>query len=155
MGLLIDVMVDVVAKDIIPGVELRRGVPADEQDVLIDGERMGDLAEALNRLDRCMRDVLVLYHVEEMTHTGLAQVFATSAEKIREEIAGGQTALLGHLPTTWKHESSIPPLNAGSLLNELAAGLDPRWTAKIADAAADYLAECANDALKPAGWNVN
>lgn len=155
LGLLIDMMVDVVAKDIIGGVEFRRGVPADEADVLMDDERMRDLAEAFNRLDPCVRDVLVLYHMEEMAHTGLAEVFATSAEEIREEIASGEAALLEHLHDAWRSESAMPPLSAGSLLHEFAASLDPQWTAKIADAAAGFLAECANDTLKPADWSTN
>ena len=155
LGLLIDMMVDVVAKDTIGGVEFRRGVPADEEDVLIDDERMNDLAEAFNRLDPCMRDVLVLYHMEDMAHTGLAQVFATSAEEIREEITKGEAALLEHLPDAWRNASAMAQLSAGSLLNEFAAGLDPQWTAKIADAAAGYLAECGSDALKPADRSVN
>lgn len=155
LGLLIDVMVDVVAKDTIGGVEFRRGVPADEADVLIDNERMGDLAEAFNRLDPCIRDVLVLYHLEETAHTGLAQVFATSAEEIREEIAKGETALLEHLHDVQRNESAMAQRSAGSLLNEFAAGLDPQWTAGIANAAIGYLAECANDVLKPADWNIN
>lgn len=138
LGLLVETMSDVTRRDVAGDETSDRLRDADEP--LIADERLRKLAEALSRLDRFTREVLVLRHIERMSVAAVARLLHESCEEVTARIARAEERLaeqLGelHVPGNEPNGPDVP-----SLLAEFAVSLDTDWVRNVGQCALAYLA---------------
>ena len=125
----IDVMVEVVRPDVV----LRgrgRAWWGQSEDLLLGDEDQQRLVEALNRLPRPLRTVVVLHHVAGVEPEPLARLLEAPATLVTAQLGRGERALAKRL--------GVP--DARGLLARFAADLDTGWIQEAAACALDYLA---------------
>ncbi len=139
LGISVDVVADVVGPDVVGGCEdpfLRHG----GGELLIPDERTRDLAEALNMLERPMREAIVLHHLGGLAESSMARVLNRPAAEIAARITRGERLLAGYLSGFRPDGGVVAPCAVRSLLAEFEAALDARWVREVRDCAIDYLA---------------
>lgn len=140
LGLLVDTMSDIIGRDVTGPGDETSDRPRDADGLLIADERLRKLAEALNRLDRFTREVLVFRHIERMDAAAIARLLHRSCEEVTARIARAEDLLaeqLGelHVPGSEPDGPDVP-----SLLAEFAVSLDADWVRNVGDCALAYLA---------------
>ena len=124
----IDVMVEVVRPDVV----LRgRGKAwwGKSEDLLLADEEQERLVQALNRLPRPLRTVVVLHHVAGVEPQEVARLLEAPGTLVTAQLGRGERALAKRL--------GVP--DARGLLARFAAGLDTAWIQEAAACALDYL----------------
>lgn len=146
LGLLVDTMADIIGRDVARARKKTSARPRGAGGLLLAEERLRTLAEALNRLDRWAREVLVFHHVERMDAVTVAALLRKSRAEVSVEIARAEELLAGRL-------GELPPRgdpDVPSLLAELAVSLDADGVREMGDCALAYLArDIAADAPPP------
>lgn len=155
LGISIDVIAEVVGPDTVGdhGDDAgRRGCG----ELLIAEDRMRELAEGLNFLERPMREALVLHYVRGLTAEDMARVLNRSAAEIATRLARGERLLAGHLGGLRADGGETEPCDVRSLLAQFEAGLDAQWVREVRDCAIGYLARC-DVRTGPRGrpWHLN
>lgn len=157
VGLLVDVMVDVVGEDLArrdtdKSVRLAGGTG----DLLLPDGRIQDVAAALNLLDGLPRELLVFGHCGAMDAKALACLFHTSPQKIATEMARSERQLAQHLRHAPGQNQAVSGPDVVLLLAELAAALDVTLAERAGGRALAYLTQCGReDATVLAYWNLN
>ncbi len=126
-GFLVETMLDVVGPDV-----ESRGDAVGEEQLLADG-RMWDLAQALNRMKRSWREVLVLRSIACREASELAWLLRKPASEIDASLACAAEALAEDL--------ILPgPESTQALLAEFAVKLDLDWIREVGCCAMGFLA---------------
>ena len=128
LGISVDVVVEVVGPDVIGGAEdpsSRRG-----GELLIPDERMQDLAEALNLLERPLREAVVLHYLGGLAENRMARVLNRPAADIAAQNHPGR-AVVGPLSERVPHERrGHPPVRcpatAGPIRSRTRYAVDMR-----------------------------
>ena len=110
---------------------------------------MQDLAEALNLLERPLREAVVLHYLGGLAENRMARVLNRPAADIAARIARGEQRLARYLSEFHASGGAIHPCDVRRLLAQFEAGLDTQWICEVRDCAIDYLAQC--DMVEPAG----
>ena len=132
---LIDVMVDVVRRDVVGhGKGVQWWGPS--EDLLLVQEPARRMAQALNRLPQPLRAVLVLRRVTGLEPPELARLL--------DEPAGAVAARLGRAERALAQRLGVP--DARGLLTRFTAGLDNDWVQEVTACAMAFLAEQARPA---------
>ncbi len=157
LGFLVDTMVDVIGRDVI-----RRGHESpDVEDVpdmrLFADGRLLAVAEALNRLDRFTRVVLVFHFVDSRDAGAIAELLRRPATEVIGAIIKGQRVLAKRLGPGRSHTRADANAYVRPLLAGLAAALDADLVRQVGDCARSYLTQRATS-IKPPGtsrWTLN
>jgi len=130
LGVLVDVMLDVVGPDVVSGGEGHEWWGGCDELLIVD-RRMCRMAAALNFLHRPWREVLILHHVAGMDVGDLTRWLLRPADEVVTRITRGEKLLAERFAVS----------DARPLLAQFAAGLDAGWMQEVADAALEYLAQ--------------
>jgi DNA-directed RNA polymerase specialized sigma24 family protein len=130
-GVLVDVMMDVVGPDVVLSGEGQEWWGQCAEPLIVDG-RMRTLANALNLLERPLREALVLRHVTGKEVDELAALLESPASEIAVRLERAETRLADLL-------SRPDVTDVRSLLKEFAAGLDTDWLQEVTRYAMEYL----------------
>ena len=133
-GELIDRLVKIIQPDIIKQLQI-------ESEMFFSDEKMLKLATAMNKLDGLSCQVLVLYHIEDMTTKEISQIYNKSIPQIREAIISGEKELVSNLAQLWSKESALSEDDVCLWLDELAQTLGGEQKIRIIEAVENYLAE--------------
>lgn len=157
VGLLVDILVDVIGEDVTwreaEAAEPRADGP---EDLLLPDEDMRELAKALNLLDGFTREVLVFGHVEGMDAKALASLFHTSPGQIATEMARGRRQLVQHLRRAPDADQGVSGADVPALLTELAVTLNSTRAARVGALALAYLTQRSREGTTVlASWSLN
>jgi DNA-directed RNA polymerase specialized sigma24 family protein len=130
LGRVVDMMMDVVAPDVVSCGEGEEWWGPSQELLLVDG-RMRKLAAALNVLKPPWREVLVLHHLGRMEVEDLERLLQEPADAIVTRINRGERLLARRLGV-----ARVRPW-----LARFAAGLDADWIQEVADCAIDFLSK--------------
>ena len=138
LAMLVDTMSDVIGRDVAGDETSDQPCGADEP--LIADEKLRELVEALNGLDRFTREVLAFRHIERMSVAAIARRLHESCEELTARIARAEELLaeqLGelHVPGSEPNGPDVP-----SLLAEFAVTLEADWVRNVGQCALAYLA---------------
>ena len=157
VGLLVDILVDVIGEDVTGREAQAARARADGAgDPLLPDEGMRELAKALNLLDGFTREVLVFGHVEGMDAKALASLFHMSPGQMATEMARGQRQLAQHLRHAPDADPAVSGPDVSALLAELAAELDSTLAGRVGALALAYLTRCSREGTTVlASWSLN
>lgn len=126
LGILLEVMLEVVGPDVVS-----RGEGAGHEPLFVD-RRMRALVDALNRLDRPLREALMLRSIGGRAVGELARLLRRPASEIEARVASAEDALA--------EDWGLPETAAVQiLLTEFVAKLDTGWMLAVECAAMVYL----------------
>ena len=147
IGILVEVMLEVVARDVVSacGQPFRTNEP--EEPFLAD-VRMRRIAAALNRLDRPVREVVVLHHLGGMAVRELAGFLQKPRGEVQARLEQGRGLLAQWLDGLCAEE-------VGPSLTDFAAGLDAGWIVEVGECAMAYLTRETERPRRSSGreWN--
>ncbi len=157
LGLLVDTMVDVIGRDVIR----QGGEPADAGEapgaLLFTDGRLPAVAEALNRLDRFTREVLIFHFVDSRDTGAIAGLLHRPATEVVAAIAKGQRMLARRFGGRHSYTRRAPGVHVDPLLAAFAAALDADLIRQIGACARSYLAQHAETGTTPRAdhWTLN
>jgi hypothetical protein len=137
LGRIVDMMAEMIGLDFVSGGE-GEAWWGQADDLLIVDQRVRRMAEALNSLNRPLREVLVLHHVAGMEPDDLAKLLQRPTAEVVAKISRAERLLAKRLGGP-SDRAGGPDLR--SLLAQFAAGLDAGWMQEVAYSAMDYLAD--------------
>jgi hypothetical protein len=127
LGILVEVMLETVGPDVIS-----RGEGEGDEPLLVDRPTR-TLVNALNRLDRPLREVLILHSIEDKKVNELAKLLQRPPAEIEATVASAEDTLAEDL--------GLPGIrDVRALLAEYAANQHTDWILGVACAATAYLA---------------
>jgi DNA-directed RNA polymerase specialized sigma24 family protein len=154
LGLLVEIMVDVVGQDIVGTEQERR--PLDEADALLADERLRALAAALNRLDGFTRELVVLHHIAHMDVDALGRLYRVPPARISTQLRKGERELAVHLGARAGDAQGSSRGDPAMLLVQYAEGLPGKWIDGLGQQALAYLVECDTPHVPPrCPWRLN
>jgi len=140
-GLLVDTMVDVIGRDVVrQGREPPGAGDAPGAKLFADG-RLPAVADALNRLDRFTREVLVFHGVDLMDAGAIAGLLHRPATEVVAALASGQRMLAEHLGVSRSHSRQDAGAYVRPLLAAFAAAVDADLARQVSGCARSYLAQ--------------
>jgi DNA-directed RNA polymerase specialized sigma24 family protein len=140
LGILVEVMLETVGPDV-----TSRGQGEGDEPLLVD-RRTRTLVNALNRLDRPLREVLILHSIGGRNIRELASLLQKPPAEIEANLASAEEALAQDLELA-------DVVDAQTLLAEYTANQDVDWILEVACAATAYLAgEVEQAAPLPRCW---
>ena len=155
LGIAVDVAADLVGPDVVCGGADGEGGPDCCGESLIADEWTQRLVEALNLLDRPMREALVLYYVTGIALEDMARVLNRSTAEAGARIAQAERLLAQQLGITEKREHA-GRADVRAILAQFAAELDADWIRNVRDCAIDYLTRCRRRIRRQTGhWHLN
>jgi hypothetical protein len=125
IGVLVEAMLEVVGPDV-----MARGWWRDDEP-LIGDRRMQDAAAALNRMDRPLREVLILTWLGGRTPREVARLLGRSVGEIEMDLSRAEEALAAELGCGLSE--------AWERLHEFTAKLDLKWILEVGCCAMEYL----------------
>ncbi|MEN6426177.1 MAG: hypothetical protein ABFE13_12485 [Phycisphaerales bacterium] len=127
LGILVEVMLETVGPDV-----TSRGGGEGDEPLLVD-RNTRTLVNALNRMDRPLREVLILHSIEGRRVNELVNLLQKPPAEIEANLASAEEALAEDL--------GLPGIrDVRALLAEYAANQDVDWILEVACAATAYLA---------------
>lgn len=155
LGIAVDVVADLVGPDVVCGGADGAGCPDCCGTSLIADEWTQRLVEALNLLDRPMREALVLYYVMGIALEDMARVLNRSTAEAAARIAQAERVLARQLGSAEKRghggRADMP-----AILARFAAELDADWIRNVRDCAIDYLTRRRRRIGRQTGhWRLN
>jgi hypothetical protein len=155
LGISVDVVADTVGPDVVGGDGVDEGRSYDSGGLLIAEEWMQRLAEALNLLERPMREALVLHHVAGIAVENVARVLNRPAAEARTRIAQGEWRLARQLGVAGGREHANRA-QVRAILARFAAELDMEWVREVRDCTIGFLARCHRQFHRqPRRWHLN
>lgn len=157
VGLLVDILVDVIGEDLTRREAEAAEPPADGAgDPLLPNDGMRQVARALNLLDGFTREVLVFGHVDGMDTKALASLFHTSPGQMATEMARGRRQLARHLRRAPDADVALWDPDMPALLAELAAALDSTLAGRVGTLALTYLTQRSRESTTVlVSWSLN
>jgi hypothetical protein len=139
IGVLVEAMLEVVGPDV-----MARGWWRDDESLIGDRGRQ-EVAGALNRLDRPLREALILTWLGGRTSREVARLLGKPLSKIEADLSRAEAVLATEL--------GCGLADVKNRLHEFVAGLDPRWILEVDCCAMEYLAaEFKQAGEPPACW---
>ncbi len=137
-GRILEIVLGVVGPDVLAGA---RGEDWHRQNdiPLIADAGMRKVAQALNALERSVREALVLHHVSGIGPQELARFLEEPVAEVRARIARGERLLAERLGRARAGGRKAGGSDVQSLLTDFAARLDGGWIMEVAAGALDYL----------------
>jgi hypothetical protein len=123
LGVVVDTMIQMIGEDQVTGDECEVG---EESPMFVLNDRLCEVAEAINGVNRFERELLVLHHIEEIETATLAKINKVSHTRIERTLAKAEREFVELLRgmSSWDHD--IDP-DVHALLNDLVACLDGDW----------------------------
>ncbi len=147
IGILVEVMLETIGPDVVSGGGGR--LRSDEVDEpLIADDRMQEIAEVLNRLERPLREALVLHHLGGMDVSELARLLQKPKGEVATSLGQARKAVAESLGGSWAED-------AGPLPADFALGLDADWIQEVGYCAMTYLARQAAEVRRPFRGRLN
>ncbi len=141
VGTIVEIVLSMVGPDVLAGAEGEDWRIGGDEPLIAD-PRMRKIAQALNALERSLREVLVLHYVSGLDTEDLARLMQRPAGEIVTSLGRAARLLAGRLEGLRGEGCGASGVDVRSLLAQFTAGLDAGWITEVAACALEYLATC-------------